>query len=251
MTWLHLQHLFFFYGRCSRWKAITASPPGHHQAWLPLPSPRGSPWPRTQPETHVHPQSHQPLPQQCRSRAGLQLPSAWPCPAMGPAEPGLPTGWHLGLALACPQGGAGPVSQAVTLTHFLSTLRRAESLFPPHATGGKTLLALKSPCLEEVPVPLPLWVRALWAREHGWSFAGGLQNACNSAFYQHPWKHTAEGCLVLQPEVGKGAGKGECWLNKVTTGVTHHWNHCWAGSQNWAENRKATERSSRYVTSLQ
>lgn len=45
------------------------------------------------------PQSCQPLPQWCYSRAGLQLPKALPWLAMGPAKPGPTTG-------PCPQGSA-------------------------------------------------------------------------------------------------------------------------------------------------
>jgi len=115
-------------GRCSRWKGITARPDG----CCPPPGlPPTGPWTRTR----VSPWAHQPLPWQHCSRARLQLPSAWPCPAMGPAEPGLPPCRRAGLALVCPQGAAGAVRQAATLTHFPSALRRAESLFHTQQEG--------------------------------------------------------------------------------------------------------------------
>jgi len=56
------------------------------------------------------PPVRQPLPQRRRSRAALRLPTALPCPAMGPMEPDLPRGPCPGLSLSpgrCPMPGAG------------------------------------------------------------------------------------------------------------------------------------------------
>lgn len=54
----------------------------------------------------------------CPGRAGLQVATALPCPAVGPAEPGPPAGPQPGLALAHPQGG-GACAEAALLPPWL------------------------------------------------------------------------------------------------------------------------------------
>lgn len=83
-----------------------SGPWGHHQPSLSMPSLPGLPSPCPCP--HVSHLGHQPLPCQCHSRDSLQLHTALPCPAIGPAEPGPPTSWHPSSPSAhmCPQGSA-------------------------------------------------------------------------------------------------------------------------------------------------
>jgi len=50
---------------------------------------RTSSHPDHSPGPHVSLQGHQPLPQRCHIRVGLQLPTALTCPAMDPSMPGL------------------------------------------------------------------------------------------------------------------------------------------------------------------
>jgi len=66
------------------WPQGTVSPEGPCLAPLEL---FLSTWPMAQHPMPTH-QGHQPLPQQHCSRAGLQLPTALPCPAMDPTKPG-------------------------------------------------------------------------------------------------------------------------------------------------------------------
>ena len=76
-------------------------------AWLSVPTP-GAPPPCPWPRTSCHPWGRQPLPQGRQHMAGLQVPTALPCPTMGPAELRPPTGPYPSLALAFLhlQGGA-------------------------------------------------------------------------------------------------------------------------------------------------
>ena len=77
-------------------------------SWLPRPA--HSPGPRF---------SRQPLPQQCHSRAGLQLLTALPCPAVGPAETGAPAG-------PCP----GPVTAEENLVFHTEVWLHVSRYFP-------------------------------------------------------------------------------------------------------------------------
>ena len=63
--------------------------------YRPSPASPGLPPPARSLGPHVSSRGRQPLPQRHRSRAGLQLSTAQPCPAMGPAKPGPPTGPRL------------------------------------------------------------------------------------------------------------------------------------------------------------
>jgi len=62
----------------------TSGPEGTVSPDCPSPVPWGCPNPACGPGPHLRPQGCQPLPQQCRSRAGLHLPTAMSCLATGP-----------------------------------------------------------------------------------------------------------------------------------------------------------------------
>lgn len=85
---------------------------------------------------------HWPLSQQCCSRAGLQLPTALPCQALGPAELGSPVG-------LCPSLGRWAVSQSHLRISVIPPWPRVSGLVSNFPYGDCSCCSLLS-CL-----PLP------------------------------------------------------------------------------------------------
>lgn len=111
----NLSYNFLFFCSCTgiqmcvgRKSTRNYTMPGPWGPVCPCPPHRAPSHPVQDPRPYASPQGHQPLPQQCYSMAGLQLPTAQPCPSIDPRKPGPSMSPCPGPASACPcpHGGA-------------------------------------------------------------------------------------------------------------------------------------------------
>ena len=135
---------------------MVAGPCGHPQALQVLVGPPRLPTPAHGSGYHVSSWGRQSLPQWCHSRAGLQLPTALPCP--GPAERGPPVAQCLAPRLppSCPPSWLGwwdgPWPPGPALTAPRGSPHSYWTLFPRRAPGPHGSLANGAHCTKQ-PTP--------------------------------------------------------------------------------------------------